>query len=122
MKRALLIGVFALAGVATALGLVYAFGTPQAPRPQAASEQSFETAQEGADTPGVSAPQAPASGETALRPDGVAPPADPGSPLAIEIPGCVCHSDDPKLVEEHVAYRMNQCAGCHVGGAPTGAR
>ena len=38
------------------------------------------------------------------------------SPLAIEIPGCMCHSDDPDVVAEHEQYRMNQCAGCHMGG------
>ena len=50
----------------------------------------------------------------------VAPPPDPSTPLAIEIPGCVCHSDDPKIVEEHSQYRMNQCMGCHAGQTPTG--
>jgi hypothetical protein len=48
------------------------------------------------------------------------PAPDPSTPLAIEIPGCVCHSKDPKLVKEHAAYRMNQCAGCHAEGVPTG--
>lgn len=48
-----------------------------------------------------------------------APEPDPSSPLAIQIPGCVCHSDDPVLVKEHESYRMNQCAGCHAGGVPT---
>lgn len=48
------------------------------------------------------------------------PAPDPNAPLAVEIPGCVCHSDDPQLVEEHATYRMNQCAGCHAGGVPTG--
>jgi hypothetical protein len=48
------------------------------------------------------------------------PPPDPSSPLAISIPGCVCHSDDPKLVAQHKEYRMNQCAGCHKDGVPTG--
>lgn len=51
-----------------------------------------------------------------------APEADPRSPLAIEIPGCRCHSDDPKVVAEHARYRMNQCAGCHKGLTPTGER
>ena len=42
------------------------------------------------------------------------------SRFVIPVPGCVCHSDDPKLVEEHANYRMNQCAGCHAGVVPTG--
>jgi hypothetical protein len=54
----------------------------------------------------------------AADPDAEAPEADPSSPLAIEIPGCVCHSDDPAEVKRHAEYRMNQCAGCHMGGAP----
>jgi hypothetical protein len=52
----------------------------------------------------------------AADPDAVAPEADPASPLAIEIPGCVCHSDDPAEVKRHSTFRMNQCAGCHMGG------
>lgn len=39
-------------------------------------------------------------------------------PLAIEIPGCVCHSDDPDVVAEHATYRMSECFGCHQGGVP----
>lgn len=50
------------------------------------------------------------------------PPPDPNSPYAKDIPGCVCHSDDPKLVQEHAEYRMNQCFGCHSEGVPTGAK
>lgn len=50
---------------------------------------------------------------------GEVPPPNPLSPLATSIPGCVCHSDDPALVEEHASYRMNQCFGCH-GETPTG--
>ena len=59
--------------------------------------------------------------EPAAAPEGqIVPEPDPSVPLAIEIPGCVCHSDDPKIVEEHSEYRMNQCAGCHAGETPTG--
>lgn len=43
------------------------------------------------------------------------PPPDPNSPLHTDIPGCTCHSKDPKIVEEHASYRMNQCFGCHEG-------
>ena len=39
-------------------------------------------------------------------------------PLAIEVPGCVCHSDDPDLVAQHATYRMSECFGCHQGGMP----
>lgn len=94
-------------------GLFYAFGTPQAPAPSAAQQS----------TPGAmplpGQPAAPKP-EAKMPADGKPPAADPNSPLAIEIPGCVCHSDDPKLVAEHAEYRMNQCAGCHMGGVPTG--
>jgi len=30
-----------------------------------------------------------------------------------EMPGCVCHSDDPEVVEEHSHYRLQDCADCH---------
>lgn len=39
-------------------------------------------------------------------------------PLMVEIPGCVCHSDDPTVVEEHAAYRMSECFDCHRDGMP----
>jgi hypothetical protein len=111
--------------------VLFAFGTPQAP--DASAVQSTSAPLE----PGVAAPGsagepmaarpaaiegagpagADMSGMGAADPDAQAPEADPASPLAIEIPGCVCHSDDPKEVERHAVYRMNQCAGCHMGGA-----
>ncbi len=50
------------------------------------------------------------------------PPPEADSPLAIEVPGCVCHSDDPAVVEEHSRFRMNQCFGCHAGGMPAMGR
>lgn len=80
-------------------GVLYAFGTPSAPTAAVASPA-------GGAAPAPRAVQVPAP--------------DPNSPLAIQIPGCVCHSDDPELVEEHANYRMNQCAGCHAGVVPTG--
>lgn len=61
---------------------------------------------------------APSQGQTTSENGQAVPPADPNSPLAISIPGCVCHSDDPKLVASHKEYRMNQCAGCHKDGTP----
>lgn len=84
---------FVLAAVAVT---VFAIGTPVAPP---------------APSPGVALPEAsPAS--TA------APSAAGAGPLAIEIPGCVCHSDDPQVVAEHAAYRMSECFDCHQDGAP----
>lgn len=67
--------------------------------------------------PGAGMPGVPSmgSGDPSAR-GKKAPAPDPNSPLAVRIPGCRCHSDDPKLVEEHAQYRMNQCFGCHTGG------
>lgn len=124
MQRALVVTVVAIALVAGVGGVLYAFGTPQAP----------DLAQDAGSGPAVvPEPQAPAPAEqpaeepsgsmsdVPLPPPGTKPPAaDPNSPLAIQIPGCVCHSDDPKTVEKHAEYRMNQCAGCHMGDTPTG--
>jgi hypothetical protein len=109
----MVITLVAMALVVGVGGLLYAFGTPEAP-PTAAAKSSAEGAMR---LPGEPAPPRP---KAQMPPDGQLPPADPNSPLAIQIPGCVCHSDDPKLVEEHAGYRMNQCAGCHAGGTPTG--
>lgn len=39
-------------------------------------------------------------------------------PLAIEVPGCVCHSDDEDVVAAHATYRMSECFDCHQGGMP----
>lgn len=85
-------------------GAVYTFGTPTAPTAATAGSDAAS----------------PVGEVGAVDADTEVPPANPNSPLAIQIPGCVCHSDDPKLVEEHAAYRMNQCAGCHAGKTPTG--
>jgi hypothetical protein len=109
MKRAVLIGLgVAVVSLLLAAGVLYAFGTPQTPQLQSGYEEQ---------------PQGALSEQMGQQPavrTGEVPPADPKSPLAIQIPGCVCHSDDPKLVEEHASYRMNQCAGCHAGTTPTG--
>lgn len=78
--------------------VMYALGTPQAPSSPAA--------------------QAAPVGGSQVATDAAVPEPDPGSPLAIEIPGCTCHSDDPALVAEHAQYRMNQCFGCHAEGMP----
>ena len=95
------IALFVLAAVGVTL---FAIGTPSAPpAPGAASP--------GVPSPGVAMPDAsPAS--TA------APSAADAGPLAIEIPGCVCHSDDPQVVAEHATYRMSECFDCHQDGTP----
>jgi len=98
---------------------LYAFGTPQAPPSPAGSTALNGAADQPSEAVGATSPEG-APGEDPAAPAGKAPAADPNSPLAIEIPGCVCHSDDPKIVEEHAGYRMNQCAGCHAGQVPTG--
>ncbi len=86
--------------VVLAAGLVlYFFGGPQAPADAATS---------------VSSPVV--EGDAGNATSGVSAPDD--SPLAIQIPGCVCHSDDPQVVEEHAAYRMSECFGCHADGMP----
>lgn len=102
-RRALKVTLVVVAVLAAGVVLMFAFGKPQAPSSTATVTQA---ADDGGDPS--------ARGRTA-------PAADPSTPLAVEIPGCVCHSDDPKLVEEHAQYRMNQCAGCHINGTPTGA-
>jgi len=35
--------------------------------------------------------------------------------FTIPIPGCTCHSTDPRLTEEHRYHHMNECmqSGCH---------
>lgn len=85
-----------VAGVLAVIAIgLFVFGTPTTPQvsPSAAPEGTvFPPATETA--PGAS------------------------SPLAIEVPGCVCHSDDPQLVAEHATYRMSQCFDCHGAGTP----
>lgn len=90
----------ALAVIVAGAAVVFAFGTPKATAPSQFGGSSF------------------AGGEGPTE----VPPPDPSSPFAIEIPGCVCHSDDPRVVEEHSSYRMNQCFGCHADGMPEMAR
>jgi hypothetical protein len=106
------------------LSVLFAFGTPQAASLVSADSASAST---GAPKGGAAAERSGGSpagskagyaGEV-IDPDAEPPAADISTPLAIEIPGCVCHSDDPAIVKRHSAYRMNQCAGCHVGGVKT---
>lgn len=112
MKHRVLIGVLVTVAVLL-LGVIvmYAFGAPQGANPEVAGTQAPAVQTE---TPGVASPVQPGASVTTTE----VPAPDPNSPLMIEIPGCVCHSDDPKLVEEHQGYRMNQCFGCHTGGMP----
>jgi hypothetical protein len=108
-QRVLVVTLSVVALLALGVIVVFAFGTPQAP-------EGF--------TPVTDASTSiPPMGEAAMAEEspvatGEVPAPDPNSPLALEIPGCVCHSDDPQLVEDHASYRMNQCFGCHAGGMP----
>jgi hypothetical protein len=103
-----------LAVLAAAGVVLYTFGTPQAQG----------TVAPAAAVPTPTSPTGGArmvsGGAARTTPRLIAP--DPNVPLAIEIPGCRCHSKDPKLVKQHETYRMNQCAGCHAGGVPTGTQ
>lgn len=93
---------------------MFAFGkpmTPQAP-PQAAASVEVVTPQTD-ETPTV-----PAREAAPVVPAEESPAAQDSDPLAVQIPGCVCHSDDPAVVEEHASYRMSECFDCHGGGMP----
>jgi hypothetical protein len=117
MKRGLVITLAVLVVLAGAAGILWAFGTPQAPvaiAPPPADAAAIEVAQEPPETGAASGMPSMGGGDPSAR-GKKAPPADPNSPLAIQIPGCKCHSDDPVIVEEHAGYRMNQCFGCHSG-------
>lgn len=103
MKKFAIIAGSVLGVLVLVVALMFAFGRPQSVPAKAVVTESS------ADSTAASQQAAPEE-------------AAPSGPLAIEIPGCVCHSNDPKLVEEHSKYRMSQCAGCHNGGVPTGAR
>ena len=97
------IGLFVLAA---AVVVVFALGKPTV------TQVSSETA-----TPAATPGDVSATPDVQPRPAAV--PGGQPDPLAIEIPGCVCHSDDPDLVAEHATYRMSECFGCHQGGTPT---
>lgn len=126
-----------VAGASIVIGLLmvavvvlYAYGTPQAPQApttsaavQALDESAGQPLAVSEQPPAEAAP-AEAGEQTAQQPQGEQPAEaeQPKAPLAIEIPGCVCHSKDPKVVAEHAKYRMNECAGCHADGMPDGMR
>jgi len=62
------------------------------------------------------AEEAPANA-AAPQPDAPRPTSESKAPLASNIPGCVCHSKDPKIVKQHKKYRVDQCFGCHQSGS-----
>lgn len=106
--RILIVVLVFISVLALGVIVVFAFGTPQAAETSVVAQASVPVPPMG---------EAALAGESQVT-TGEVPPPDPGSPLAIEIPGCVCHSDDPVIVQEHASYRMNQCFGCHAGGMP----
>ena len=93
-KRVGIIAAVGLFSLVVAVVIVFALGKPTTVRV----------------SPRMAAPSQVAS-------DGVADEAG-SDPLAIEVPGCVCHSDDAEVVEAHAAYRMSECFDCHRGGMP----
>ncbi len=112
--RLFLIGAAVVVAVLlAAAGFLWFFGSPQSVSVTSPVETTPAVAQDGSSG-------APGGESDVSVTSTVAPPPDPNTPLAIEIPGCVCHSDDPAIVEEHSQYRMNQCMGCHAGQVPTG--
>lgn len=101
-KRIAVVAAVSLFLLAGAVVVVFALGKPTTAQPFRAA-----TALAAVPDIGTVAPDAEAdAGVTA------------SDPLAIEIPGCVCHSDDPQLVAEHATRRMSQCFECHQGGMP----
>ena len=99
MRPKTIIIMAAVAGVLAivAVGL-FVYGTPMIPQVSPSAAPA-----------GSPLPPPPATGTV---------PVESGS-LAIEVPGCVCHSDDPQLVAEHATYRMSQCFDCHGDGPPS---
>jgi hypothetical protein len=112
-------GALVIAVLLAAMGVLWFFGSPQSSPVASPTGTVPAVAQDGGAA--ATAPSGAPAGEGDVSVTStVAPPPDPSTPLAIEIPGCVCHSDDPEIVEEHSQYRMNQCMGCHAGQIPTG--
>lgn len=134
-KRVLLIFALVVVLAVAAAGLAYVSGLlrmsatqseleaegalPATAAPQPAQQAEAPAAGATETDPGA-ADSAGADGRKPVAPSLKAPPPDPNSPFAKDIPGCYCHSKDPKLVKQHEAYRMNQCSGCHRDGVPTG--
>jgi hypothetical protein len=96
-----LVGMAVAAGLLAALALTLFFlGTPMAPQ----------------------TPLSPATSGGTVSDPAPATPGGSAGPLAIEIPGCVCHSDDPTVVAEHATYRVSQCFDCHGEESPAMGR
>jgi hypothetical protein len=117
LQNRLATGLVVLSLVLLSVILLYMFGTPTSGSAESAVPASASSPQAPTTPTEPESSEAPPAGEVV---EGEVPPPDPSSPLAIEIPGCTCHSDDPEIVAEHEQYRMNQCAGCHMGGMPMG--
>lgn len=125
MNKVLVLLIATVLAIASAVGVVYAAAGQGRPRgTDISAGVEVTTAAPGSDASRYEdSPDRvagiPPQAEAAEDPASQAPPPDPRTPLASSIPGCVCHSDDPDLVERHAGYRMNQCFGCH-GDTPTG--
>jgi hypothetical protein len=113
-------GAVVIALLLGAAGVLWFYGSPQASTVASPAGTAPAVAQSQQGAPPGAAPESAGGDSDVSVTSTVAPPPDPNTPLAIEIPGCVCHSDDPDVVEEHSQYRMNQCMGCHAGQIPTG--
>ena len=86
--RRLLLGIgITLAVLLCVAGLLYGFGSMQSPTPDMVAAYAGQ----------VAAGQAP---ELADR-------------FHIPIPGCVCHSPDPRLQMEHRTRYLRECSECH---------
>lgn len=107
-KRVSLIAGTAVLVIAALVVAMFAFGKPVAP--QASSRAVAPTGAAAPQDPS-GAPGAPMAADTVASSGG-------SDPLVVEIPGCVCHSDDPAVVEAHASYRMSECFDCHQGGMP----
>ena len=119
-RRVLISVVIVFALVVGAGGVLYAFGTPEQPSSPTAVGMDAPYAEPAAPSATGVSGSSGAPEQSAAEPAADVPAPDSASPLAIEIPGCRCHSDDQELVAQHAEYRMNQCAGCHAGRVPTG--
>lgn len=91
--------------IAALVVAMFAFGKPMAPQAPPQASASAEVA-------------SPQVGGAPVAPQQEAVPAQGSDPLAVQIPGCVCHSDDPAVVAAHATYRMSQCFDCHSNGMP----
>ncbi len=117
-RTALIVTLSVVAAMLLLTALAFAFGVPQsppAPTPAAVPAAGGQVSPARDVVAGADVASPALTGEEGTP---AVPAPDPNSPLAIQIPGCRCHSDDPEVVERHATYRMNQCFGCHTGGMP----